>query len=354
MADRGEELLQQVRYAVEHADPLQIVGNGSKVFMGREPAGKVISTAGHSGLIEYEPTELVITVRSGTTLAEVDDVLGAEGQWLGCEPPWFAADSGGATVGGTLACNQSGPARPWLGSIRDHVLGLRLINGRAEQLHFGGRVMKNVAGYDVSRLQAGAMGTLGLITEVSLRVFPRPECQGTAVLECDAAAAIARMSRESLAGGALSAATWVDGRLFLRYSGSETVVRERLTSAGGERLAAAESFWTSIREQRHDFFTADEVLWRLSVPPAAPLPEDGRWLIDWSGAQRWLHGPHRLGALEETAERVGGQAALYRGGDRSGEVFHRRTVAQRRIHLSLKRAFDPQGVFNPGRLFSWM
>jgi len=354
MPDRGEELLDRVRRAMEQGEPLQIVGNASKSFMGRQAVGQTLSTAGHSGLIEYEPTELVISVRSGTTLAELDELLAAENQCLGCEPPAFTGATGIATIGGTLACNLSGPARPWLGSVRDHVLGLRLINGRGEQLRFGGRVMKNVAGYDVTRLQAGAMGTLGVMTELSLRVFPRPECSATTVLDCDGPSGIRLMSRESLRGSPLSAACWVDGRLYLRYTGSELSVRVRLSVAGGQRLDAAESFWSSIRDQQHAFFAGDGPLWRLSVKPAAEQDREGHWLIDWGGAQRWLRGASDLAAMEAVAGRMGGQAALYRGGDRKGEVFHRRTAAQKRLHLALKQAFDPAGIFNPGRLYGWM
>lgn len=354
MPDRGNELLDQVRQALEQRELLQIVGNASKSFMGRQATGQTLSTAGHSGVIEYEPTELVVSVRSGTTLAELDELLAAENQCLGCEPPAFEGATGVATIAGTLACNQSGPARPWLGSVRDHVLGLRLINGHGEQLRFGGRVMKNVAGYDVTRLQAGAMGTLGVITELSLRVFPRPEYSATTVLGCDAPSGIRRMSRESLRGSPLSGACWVDGRLYLRYTGSESSVRARLSAVGGERLDAAESFWASVRDQRHEFFAGDGPLWRLSVKPAAAQVMDGHWLVDWGGAQRWLHGAGDPAAMESAADRMGGQAALYRGGDRSGEVFHTRSAVQKRLHLALKQAFDPAGIFNPGRLYGWM
>jgi len=350
VTDRSVELLEQVRRAIAGRTPLRIFGNDSKAFMGRNSTGEALTTAGHAGLVEYEPTELVITVRSGTPLAALAEILEPHGQWLGCEPPEF----GGATVGGTLACNQSGPARPWLGSIRDHVLGLRLVNGRGEQLHFGGRVMKNVAGYDVSRLQAGAMGTLGLITEVTLRVFPRPEHEATVVLETDAAGALRAMSEESRLGGPLSGACWLDGRLFLRFSGLETVVMERLRRCGGDELQGGAAFWSDLKEQRLDFFSGDEPLWRIAGRPAAALAFEGRWLLDWGGGQRWLRGDRPWSGLQALAEGVGGQFSLYRGGDRDGEVLHPRTSAQKRLHLALKQAFDPQGIFNPGRLYSWM
>jgi len=350
VADRTKELVERVQDAMRREAPLCIVGSDSKAFMGRRAVGEILCTAGHAGLVEYEPTELVVAARSGTPLAELKELLASNGQWLGCEPPEF----GGATVGGTLACNQSGPARPWLGSIRDHVLGIRLVNGRGEHLHFGGRVMKNVAGYDVTRLQAGAMGTLGLITEVTLRVLPRPECRATTVLDVDAAEAIRVMSEESREGGPLSGACWVDGRLYLRYSGLDVAVTERLQRRGGEKLQADATFWNDLREQRLDFFSGDEPLWRIAGRSAAGHGWPGPWLIDWGGAQRWLRGQRDWADVTRLAESMGGQLSLYRGGDRSGEVVHPRTAAQQRLHLALKQAFDPQGIFNPGRLYSWM
>jgi glycolate oxidase FAD binding subunit len=350
VADRSKELVERVQEAAASDSPLRIVGNDSKAFMGRRATGEVISTAGHTGLIEYEPTELVIAARSGTTLAALNEQLAAHGQCLGCEPP----DLGGATIGGTLACNQSGPARPWLGSIRDHVLGVRLVNGRGEHLQFGGRVMKNVAGYDVSRLQAGAMGTLGLITEVTLRVFPRPEHSATAMLEMDAVQALQVMSAESREGGPLSGACWVDGWLYLRYSGLVAAVAERLRRRGGEALPDDVAFWANLREQRLEFFSGHEPLWRIAGRPAAEHAGEGAWLLDWGGAQRWLRSAREWPELTALAEDMGGQLSLYRGGDREGEVLHPRTPAQRGLHRALKQAFDPQGIFNPGRLYSWM
>ncbi|HET6592398.1 MAG TPA: glycolate oxidase subunit GlcE [Xanthomonadales bacterium] len=350
MADRGKELVERVRAAIASNTPLRIVGNDSKAFMGRCAAGEVLCTAEHTGLIEYEPSELVVAARCGTTLADLNEQLKAHGQCLGCEPPEF----GGATVGGTLASNQSGPARPWLGSFRDHVLGVRLVNGRGEQLHFGGRVMKNVAGYDVSRLQAGAMGTLGLITEVTLRVFPRPERRATAILEMDAIEALRIMSEESRQGGPLSGACWIGGRLYLRYSGLDAAVGDRLRQRGGELLQGDAEFWSSLREQRLDFFSGDGPLWRIAGRPAAAHDGDGPWLLDWGGAQRWLRDAREWSQLIPVAEGMGGQLSLYRGGDRNGEVLHPRTPAQQGVHRALKQAFDPQRIFNPGRLYSWM
>jgi len=349
MPDISNQILEQVNQAVAKKTPLRIAGNDSKAFMGRSTEGSLLSVSGHSGVVEYEPTELVITVRAGTTVTELNAELDRHSQFLGCESP----ESGNATVGGSLACNQSGPGRPWIGSIRDHVLGVRLINGKGEHLRFGGRVMKNVAGYDVSRLQAGAMGCLGVITEVTLRVYPHPQHQQTVTASMTATDAVEQMNRESLRGGPLSAACWVDGLMYLRFSGNEAAVRSRSQACSGKVFDADDDFWAQIREQQHDFFAGDEPLWRLSVKPAAEQ-SDEPCLLDWGGAQRWLRGGHVLDARQSLAEQQGGQATLFRGGDREAEVFHARTEVQKRVHLALKKAFDPHGIFNPGRLYGWL
>jgi len=235
------------------------------------------------------------------------------------------------------------------------VLGVRLINGRAEQLRFGGSVIKNVAGYDVSRLQAGAMGTLGVITEISLRVFPRPEQMATVVMECDAPEGITAMNYWSSQGGSLNGACWVDNRLYLRFSGCEPAVQSHIRNSGGRVLEDSESFWTALRELQQAFFEGVEPLWRFSLASSAGhFLQDGRWLIDWGGGQRWLRGDYEFGALEFLAEKARGQLSLYRGGDRKAEVFHSKNAIQKQIHKRIKSAFDPQGIFNPGRLYSWM
>ena len=349
MKDISSQLIDRVKQAVADKSPLRIVGNDSKAFMGRQPKGDPVSIAPHQGVVEYEPTELVISVRAGTTIADLDAELASHSQYLGCEPPRDA----NATVGGTLACNLSGPGRPWIGSIRDHVLGIRMINGKGEQLRFGGRVMKNVAGYDVSRLQAGAMGCLGIITEVTLRVYPLPQHQTTIMQPMGEAEAIETMNRESLRGGPLSAACWVDDCLYLRFSGNEAAVRSRSEAIDGDPMESATDFWTKIRERKHEFFVGEEPLWRLSTKSAAE-PVDEPCLLDWAGAQRWLRGEQELEQRELLAQRLHGQAALFRGGDREAEVFHSRTEAQKRVHLALKQAFDPAGIFNPGRLYGWL
>lgn len=352
MPDCCRELQDAVLEARDRAAPIGIAGSGSKSFMGRSTSLPVLSVANHSGIVSHEPSELVITARGGTTLAEIESALAEDRQCLAAESPTF---SGKATIGGTLACNLSGPARPWAGSIRDHVLGIRLINGRGEHLRFGGKVMKNVAGYDVSRLQAGAMGTLGVITEVTLRVQPKAEYSTTIIRSADCADAIRQMNELSGKNLPISAACWVNGELSLRLSGDESAVRSVVKRLEGSESDDSDAFWRSIRELSHAFFTGDEPLWRFSLRSGSDsLLTEERWLIDWGGAQRWLRGEHAFESLEAEAERSAGQVTLFRGGDREGDVFHSRTAAQQSIHQRLKSAFDPAGVFNPGRLYSWM
>ncbi|WP_182406467.1 glycolate oxidase subunit GlcE [Psychrobacter sp. GP33] len=352
MKDISQELIEQVRQASNDGTKLRIIGGGSKNFMGRQVEGEPLSLAEHSGIVTYEPIELVLTARAGTPLVDINAALAEHNQRLAFEPPLF---DGRATLGGTLACHLSGPGRPWNGSIRDHVLGIRLINGRAEELRFGGQVMKNVAGYDVSRMQAGAMGTLGVISEVSLKVMPKPKASITFKQEMAAPQAIETMNL--LAGQAkpLTAACWFDNHLYLRVEGARSAVDSTMNQWQGTVLENGNDLWTQLREQQLAYFSDDAPLWRFSVNSNAPhfLPE-AEWLIDWGGSQRWLRGDFSVEELEVLAASAGGQVSLYRGGDRLQDVFHTKPTALRQLHQRLKHAFDPQGIFNPGRLYSWM
>ncbi len=239
--------------------------------------------------------------------------------------------------------------------MRDAVLGIRLINGRGEHLRFGGQVMKNVAGYDVSRMQAGALGVLGVITEISLKLLPKPAAGLTLVQEMPADAAIVRMNELAGQPKPLSGACWHRGRLYLRLSGAASAVQATAKQWGGEILEDGDTFWAGLREQQSDFFAGDEPLWRFSIKSSAPhWRVDGDWLIDWGGSQRWLRGDQEFGELENEARNAGGQAGLYRGGDRNGEVFATPSPALQRLYRGLKTAFDPVGLFNPGRLYGWL
>jgi glycolate oxidase FAD binding subunit len=351
--DLTAQLLENVMEACEHGRSFYIRGgNSKKHILGRDCDAPELDVSQHRGIVDYQPGELVITARAGTPLTELVDALSCEGQILPFEPPLF---SGQATLGGTLACNLSGPARPWWGSIRDAVLGVQLINGRGELLNFGGRVMKNVAGYDMSRLQAGALGTLGLITQVTLRLLPAPEASTTLSYAVDRQEALAIMNRRGGEPRPLSGAAWSNERLYLRLSGAASAVHHTSSLWGGEQPGDAQNIWNALREWQLSFFATPGPLWRLSVPGTAPLPADaGEFVLDWGGAQRWLRSEASATEIHRMVSKAGGHATLFRGGDRSGEVRATASPAAKRLHQRLKQALDPQGLFNPGRLYDWL
>ena len=345
------ELRERIRDAAARGARLQLRGGGSKDFYGCAPCGEVLDTRSHAGIVDYEPTELVVTARCGTPLDELEGALAAEGQMLAFEPPHFGAH---ATLGGCVAAGLSGPRRAAAGALRDFVLGTRLIDGRARELAFGGRVMKNVAGYDVSRLLAGSLGTLGLILEVSLKVLPRPAAERTLQLELPQDKALESLNRWAGTPLPVSASAWRDGELCVRLSGAERAVQAAAQKLGGEALAAEDAahFWSSMREQTDAWFAGEAPLWRLSVPSAAaPLALPGAPLIEWGGALRWLRAGAHASAVRDAAARAGGHATLFRGGDKTEGVFAPLAPALARLHRELKAAFDPAGVFNPGRLY---
>ena len=341
----------RVRAAARANAVLRVRGFGSKDFYGGELNGEIFETREHAGIVHYEPTELVVTARCGTPLAELEATLAEQGQWLPCEPPHF----GGASVGGMVAAGIAGPSRMAAGGIRDYVLGVRVIDGHGDLLHFGGEVMKNVAGYDVSRLYAGSLGTLGVIVEVSLKVLPLPVTSATRVLELDRESALVTMNRLAGQPVPLTASAWYRGQLFLRFAGSPAAVGKASEAAGGEELADAGGFWTSLREQTHAFFAeavqGKDSLYRLALPviAAAPVPA-GDCLIEWGGAQRWCYGDGAR--LRETAEQAGGVAVRFRtAGDSSrADSVPPRSPTIQVIERRLRKAFDPSAVFNRGRL----
>lgn len=342
---------------------LRLRGGGSKDWYGQSLEGAVLDTRSHAGIIDYEPTELVITARCGTPLADVEAALAERRQMLAFEPPHFGA---GATIGGTVACALSGPRRAHAGAVRDFVLGARLMDGRGESLRFGGQVMKNVAGYDVSRLLAGSLGTLGLILDVSLKVLPLPVAEASLRFELDEIAALRRLNEWGGRPLPLSASCWHAGVLTLRLSGASAAVSAARVLLGGEVLEddAAGAFWADLREQRHAFFADADSLWRLSLPPAASaVVLRGEQLIEWGGGQRWLKvqsDPVANGdasaaiasaaTIRRTVAAAGGHATLFRGGDKRVGVFHPLAPAVAKIHQRLKTAFDPCDVFNRGRM----
>ncbi len=348
-ADLSESLRQAVLDAGNAGTPLMIAGSGSKAFYGRKATGSLLETAGHSGILSYEPTELVITARCGTRLSAIESVLAERGQILPFEPPHFGQN---ATLGGTLACGFSGPRRPFAGSARDCMLGCRFLNGEGEMLSFGGEVMKNVAGFDVSRLMVGAMGTLGVILEASLKVAPKPERELTVCFERSVEQALSAMNRWCSEPWPLSGLAYDGTRIFARLSGSERAVDAVYRKFGGEVLEKGDAFWEDLREQRHEFFRADGNLWRISLAPATPvLDVPGDWFYDWGGALRWLKTDAPAEAVFRAAEAAGGHAALFRGDSGDGQMFQPLNERLKSLHANLKRAFDPKGLFNPGRLY---
>jgi glycolate oxidase FAD binding subunit len=349
--DASQTLLEQVNQAIQSGLPLRIQGANSKAFLGREVAGEVLDTRIHRGIVSYDPTELVITARAGTPLSELNAALDQAGQMLPCEPPSYSdAGVGDATVGGMIAAGVSGPRRPWTGSVRDYVLGTRVITGLGKHLKFGGEVMKNVAGYDLSRLMAGSFGCLGLLTEVSLKVLPKPRLCTSIALEMDSAHALARLAEWGQQPLPISAASH-DGRVLrLRLEGGEGSVAAAHDRLGGESIDPA--WWQALNEHRLDFFTDGRALWRLSLPTnTGVLALPGEQLIDWGGAQRWLKSDASGDEIRAIVSAVGGHATCYSHGmDQS--PFQPLAEPLMRYHRQLKAQLDPHGIFNPGRMYA--
>ncbi|WP_394778629.1 glycolate oxidase subunit GlcE [Undibacterium sp.] len=346
-----EDIRQRILAAGASKTALRIRGGGTKDWYGQAPSGELLDTRAYTGIIAYDPTELVITARCGTPLAKIEAALAEQNQMLAFEPPHFGE---AATIGGVVAAGLSGPRRQAAGSVRDFVLGASLLDGKGELLHFGGQVMKNVAGYDVSRLLTGSLGSLGLITEVSLKVLPRPFAETTLVFALSEADALMRLNQWGGQALPISASAWHVGRLMLRLSGAEAAVRAAKQKLGGEVVDNADAYWASLREHTHDFFTQDDNrgLWRLSLPStAAPLVLKGKSLIEWGGAQRWLYSDMEPQTIRDEVAKAGGHTTLFRGGDKELGVFTTLAKPIAAIHHKLKSAFDPSGIFNPGRMY---
>ncbi len=343
-------LLQDViRDAAARRAPLRVRGGGSKDFFGNEPRGALLDTRSYAGIVDYEPAELVVTARCGTPLSELERILAERGQCLAFEPPHFGA----ATFGGCLAAGLSGPRRASAGAARDFVLGVKLIDGRARELDFGGRVMKNVAGYDVSRLAVGSLGTLGLIAEASVKVLPKPGHELTLCFQLGEAEAIEAMNRWAGQPLPLSASAWHEGTLRVRLSGAEPAVRAAAGRLGGEKAADARGFWEGLREHTDGFFAGPLPLWRLALPSTTPpLGLAGKYVIEWGGAQRWLKSDAPSAQIREAAKRAGGHATLFRAADKSAGAFAPLDDVPARMHRALKAELDPAGILNPGRLYA--
>lgn len=366
-----ERLVERVRAALADGGALRIRGGGTKDFYGGELHGAPLDIASLSGICSYEPTEMVITARGGTSLAEIDAALAERGQCLAFEPPRLGP---GTTIGGIVAAGLSGPSRASAGSVRDFVLGAVVLDGNAQLLRFGGQVMKNVAGYDVARLMPGALGVLGIVCEVSLKVLPLAPANTTLVFSCSQAQAIADLHRWTAAALPVQASAWHAEQLHLRLSGAVAAVQAGAARLSAERdgvrldADAAASFWNALRDQRSAYFAhaasalaqvdapaAEAQLWRLSLPSTtAPLALAGDTLVEWGGAQRWLLSTAPATEIRAAASRAGGHATLYRSRQRPPDFLTELPQELEQIHRSLKQVFDPKRIFNPGRLYSWL
>ena len=347
-------LREAVCEAAAKRTPLRIRAGGTKDFYGNVTTGSVLDPRGHSGIIDYEPSELVVTARAGTPLTELESTLSERGQMLAFEPPHFGS---AATLGGCIAAGLAGPRRtaygPCYGGVRDFVLGARMMDGRGEVLTFGGSVMKNVAGYDLARVLVGSLGVLGVILEVSVKVLPQPAQQLTLSFELEQRESLDRLNAWAGQPLPLSASAWHEGVLSVRLSGSSAAVADARDRLGGELMEAssADAFWADIREQTHQFFAGPDALWRVCVPSTmASLDLRGSQLIEWGGALRWVRTSQAAEEVRAAAQRGGGHATLFRG-ERTGEVFTPLAAPLMAVHKRLKAHFDPAGIFNPGRLY---
>jgi glycolate oxidase FAD binding subunit len=349
-------LAEQIRAAAARGAPLRVRAGGSKDFYGNRPSGTPLDPRAVRGIVSYEPTELALAARCGTPLAEVEAALAQHGQMLAFEPPHFG-DS--ATIGGCIASGLAGPRRASAGysygGVRDFVLGAKLLDGRAQLLSFGGMVMKNVAGYDVARLLAGSLGVLGVIIEVSLKVVPRHQAETTLRFAIDEITALKTLNTWGGQPLPLSASAWHQNTLFVRLSGSAAALAAASTRLGGERIdaAIANPFWHGLREHTDAFFAGERPLWRLSLPSTSPpLQLAAEQLIEWGGALRWLRTECSSAEIRACAQSLGGHATLFRGGDRTQQVFTPLTPGLAAIHARLRAQFDPAGIFDCGRMYA--
>ncbi|MBT6278119.1 MAG: glycolate oxidase subunit GlcE [Chromatiales bacterium] len=344
--DCTDALVETVRAANAAGTALNIQGSGTKSFLGREVKGQRFYVGEHRGITSFEPTELVLSARAGTPLEEIRTILSEAGQMLPFEPPSFGTDD---TLGGALACGVSGPRRPYGGSARDLVLGLRIVNGRGELLRFGGEVIKNVAGYDVSRLMIGAQGTLGVILEASIKVLPQLELETTRVLHIAPDKVIPHMDRLGDAPHPISGMAYIDRQLYIRLSGTRAGVAAASHDVGGEELSDDGAWWQSLANHSAPFFEGDAPLWRIALPAGTPpLSLNGQWFLDWAGTQRWFKSHAAGTTIRAAATEHGGHAVCYRGP--AAERGESPPPALMAVHQRLKLAFDPKRILNPGRL----
>ncbi len=343
-----EQWSSQIKAAAAKGAKLVIRGSGSKAFCSPFNNGDPMDTREHAGIVEYEPNELVIVVRCGTRIADVEKAMAAAGQMLAFEPPHFGES---ATIGGMVASGLSGPRRPYAGALRDYVLGCKVLDGKGDHLSFGGKVMKNVAGFDVSRLLTGSQGTLGVITEAAFKCLPLPKAQATRVFELDAQTAIERMNRWYADANPITATTWVGGKLYVRLAGAEPAVKTAAITLGGELLADDTSWWREWREHKHAFFAGELPVIRVACRSTAPWGDlaNGTYsqAFDWGGAQRWVRGSSiALPAIRQWATAQGGHASVFRGAASDAERSEALQPALADVQAKIKASFDPYNIFS--------
>ena len=350
MSESEKIILEQVQQAIDNKQPLNIVGGKSKSFYGRGAHGSKLDVCFHAGVVSYEPSELVITAKAGTKIKDIQGLLAENKQMLGFEPPFCSDDS---TLGGVVAAGLSGPRRAYSGAVRDFILGVKMINGEAQVMNFGGQVMKNVAGFDHSRLMAGSLGTLGVLLEISLRVMPTAETEATVSLDHPSSdESIKLLNQLASKPLPLSASAWENGQTRIRLSGTQSGVDAAVRQIGGDLDADAKHYWIEIANQQRQVFTQASMVYRASVPPATQsLGKDDEKIIEWNGAQRWLFDITNVDDLISQINAYGGSLTVFRGGNREGEIFAQLDPVLMRLHQNIKNAFDPDRIFNPGRMY---
>ena len=351
----NSELIQTLCASIQQANnsqqALQIQGGGSKRFYGNQISAKFLDVSDNIGIIEYEPSELFITARNGTLLTSIEATLEANNQMLPFEPPHFSSQ---ATLGGTIACGLSGPRRPYASSMRDCILGTHIINGNGEHLEFGGKVMKNVAGYDASRLMCGAFGTLGVLTQISLKVIPKPQTQITVAIELNQSEALETMNAWVQTLLPISATYFCNDVLYVRIEGLDKTIRNVHQKMGGEILRDSQAFWKDIKDHQAEFFQTQQPLWRVIIPNnTPPLSISGDSCLEWNGGLRWIKSDEETQYITNQCQVAKGHATLFKAKTKPNDCLASINPKLQSLHLNLKAAFDANRILNPGRMYSW-
>jgi len=350
--DINNKLLEQINSAFNDKTPLKISAGNSKTFYGNHVDGEIISTTEHTGIIEYQPSELVVTVRSGTLLSELEAELRSNKQMLAFEPPQHSENT---TIGGVIACGLSGPRRAACGAARDFVLGTTIINGKAQKCRFGGQVMKNVAGYDASRLMAGAQGTLGVLLDISLKVLPVNETEVSLKLEIEMNESGKLIQQWIKQGLPVTASCFLKDTLYIRLGSTHSAVKRSrdIINKDFDSEEIDNNFWLLIKNQKHEFFNNTDKLWRCSHQTTTKLYENSEdQLHEWNGALRWIHSDNDLYTLAEEQNGHAQRYPLANSSKTMTDIFHPLPPGILKIHKRLKQSFDPDNILNPGRLYT--